>query len=498
MGDTADMSDWAPVGGAGAQAPAAATRSSDWVPVRAGEGVPSVFAPAVTPATAPTAPQHEVTSADSEFDNPLFKAVGYLGGKANQGIQAATGYAAEKAGQYLPKPLATIADIALTYPATAASLLPKNKEEAAAGMLGSVKLPEMGAMLSPEAAAAAKEAAEAAKIIRPNTVERGAGGIISATTRAPERFTSAWVADPSVLGPETPTPQAVGKKMQAYFESKGVKIDSQKLREITGRDYVPNDNQYEALNKDFVRPALDKIEAVANKVPGALPPTEEEVIFAERAANAMKRSTGAQQNKYIMSYASGAQDALLDHLDKAGFGELPALKNEYFRALAKDAAQDFLPRNKTGGPNALSTLLMGKQAVGAVSELASGNLGAAAGKALQAAAFSPMLVGQGIRGVSAALNPAVSQPLARATSLIPAALSSIKGPEEGSARDVLAYIKAQGGINPGKSGEFKSTLAGIPGSSYVSGHAKKSLQEIAEARGMDEADILKLLKQGNP
>lgn len=259
------------------------------------------------------------------------------------------------------------------------------------------------AMGGPEEAAnsALSTGAErATKVIKPGPAAKLAGEAASVTTRVPSRFTSAWFADPTILSEETPSVQEVVNKMGQYFKEKGVNINSQELQKLSGKGYIPNDNQVEQLRSTMLQPVLDKIEAVANKVPGATAPTEEELIFAERAANAMTRSTGAQQNRYLMSFASGARNSIMDQLEKAGFGKLPELKAQYFRALAKEAAQDFLPQNKTGGPNALSALLMGHALKSGLGHLAAGDIPAAIGSGLQGAAFSPYMVGGAIKGAS--------------------------------------------------------------------------------------------------
>lgn len=242
------------------------------------------------------------------------------------------------------------------------------------------------------------------RVVRPGMAAKLAGEATQVTARIPSRFGSAVFADPSILHESTPSVADVSKKMGNYFAEKGVNINSQELQKISGKGYIPNDNQVEELRNRLLQPVLDKIEAVANKVPGAVAPSEEEIIFAERAANAMTRSTGAQQNKYLMSFASGARNALMDQLEKSGFNKLPGLKAEYFRALAKEAFNDFMPQNKTGGPNALSGLLMGKSALGALGSAAQGDVPGAIGGALKTASFSPLLIGQGIRAANAIPN----------------------------------------------------------------------------------------------
>lgn len=269
-------------------------------------------------------------------------------------------------------------------------LLPQNKLSAAALGLGEAasadKALDVGTAL----------AKSRVRVIQPNKLERVAGGGISVTTRVPERFSSAVVADTSILDKTvTPSVKEVSQEMGQFFQAKGTKINSEAMNELFDQDFIPSDNQVSKLQK-IVKTVRTKLEA-GYKGP---PVTDEELVFAERAANAMSRSTQAAQNRSIMSVAKGNQKLFLDQLDKAGFTELPELKAKYFRALAQDAFQEFLPRNKTGGPNALSGLLMAKQGVEGVEHLIQGSVGKAVGSAIKGAVFSPLLVGNALKGAS--------------------------------------------------------------------------------------------------
>lgn len=250
-----------------------------------------------------------------------------------------------------------------------------------------------------------EQGARKVTVPKAGTLSKVGGGILSAFNRVDRRFTTAWLSDPELLNEATPGVKEVSKEMGQYFADKGTKLNSEMFKKMTRQDWFPNESQVAKL-QDIVRPVIDKIKSGA-KV------SEEEIIFAERASNAITRSTQAQSNHSMMSVARGQQTVLLDQLEKHGFSELPDLKAKYFRALAKDAAQNILPMNKQGSPNALSTMLMGKLGMDAVEQLGQGEVSKALGKAAQAAVFSPYLGAGVIKAGNNVLTSNVTKQTAR-------------------------------------------------------------------------------------
>src|SRR3990167_921094 len=77
---------------------------------------------------------------ESFVGNPVYEAIGRAGKAAAQKATDLSGFAAEAAGKYLPKPLAYAADVPLALIDTAASaMLPQDADSAAGMALGNVK-----------------------------------------------------------------------------------------------------------------------------------------------------------------------------------------------------------------------------------------------------------------------------------------------------------------------------------------------------------------------
>ncbi len=259
--------------------------------------------------------------------------------------------------------------------------------------------------------------AEGTKIVNPGPVAKTVGGLASVSSRVNPRFTSLVAADPTILNDSTKSVAQVSKEMGSFFKEKGVDLGSEEFKNLFNQTWFPSENQVSKL-QGIVDPTMERITNYRNLLAqglkqeaAAVKPSESELIFAERAANAIKRSTAAASNRSMFSYANGAQGQLVDELSKSGFGELKSLKADYLRALAKEAFNDVLPKNKFGTPNALSTLLMAKKGKDAAVSAYQGDYQGALGSAAEAAAFSPLAVGQAFKAYGAlangASNPAV-------------------------------------------------------------------------------------------
>ena len=220
--------------------------------------------------------------------------------------------------------------------------------------------------------------------------------------------------------------------------------------------------------------------------------------FGEPAAKDLAGSANVLKGKQLV------EDALQDV-----HPEYQALRQANFNAQAKQAFSSVLPLNKNQSPNALRTVLAGREAMMAAAGALAGQkegghpvIGAMLGPAL----ISPLAAGLAIRGASA-LAPVAVPAVSAATRLgVQGVADQIPMPQAPTPyqppKDLLTYIKAQGGINPKKSNGALSN-AGLP-PTIASMSGKKSLADIARGayeRGLiaeeDPALVLKLL-QGGP
>lgn len=349
--------------------------------------------------------------ADSESfsGNPVFEAIGRAGNSVNNGIQNATGFLADKAGRYLPGPIAGAAAAALTVPASLSQLLiPRDAEAAGTGaLLGRMDpeaamsvAPRGGAMMSPGAIPEVAGAKLAGGVVQPNTLQKIGGSVVTATTAIPERYTSAVMADPSILT-TAETPAQVGKDYQAVFDKLGINYDSDFVKEISGKRYIPSENQASQGYK-IVDDLLTKAEGMK---PGEMAPSE--AFMGRSVAASLKRSNQYAVNPTFKSVVDGAQHFFDNELEQSGFPEVKALGQRYFKAVAREHFESFLPQNKNLSPNALRSLVMLKLGGDALGQVAKGNWAGAAAKGLQSASMSPMVVGGAIRGL--AVGPSISQ-----------------------------------------------------------------------------------------
>lgn len=305
------------------------------------------------------------------------------GRKINEGVQKAAGFVAEKGGEMGAGPLGAL----LAAPAAIASevALPQNK----------VQMALLPGAFEGKATGLAKKGPT--KINKPTKLQEGMGSMMSATSSVNQRYTNALAANPELL--ETaPSRGDIVKKYTEYFANQGKQINSETLKQYTRENFFPNEGQVSTIS-DIVETAISQIDltdASKSKL------TTEEAFIAASAARAALRSSAAGSNRSMAAYFKGAKEALDNYLEAQGQGELKELGRQYFQANVKEQFDSFLPRNKNQSPNALRSLIMGGLAGDALKELVAGNTGAALGRGVQAAAMSPLLLGQAVKGAAKA------------------------------------------------------------------------------------------------
>lgn len=324
---------------------------------------------------------------DPTFDNPYFKSIAAVGKFANKGNQELAGLMAEKGG--VPGAVAgTVLGTASEF------LLPQTEEGAGLSALsGLAGAPASGA--NPNRGISAAGPATP-KVVRPGPIDKATGAAISVGTAIPVRYTSAVIADPTILSAETPGMAQVSKEYQQVFQRLGIKFDSDLMKRLTNKRYFPGENQVGELNT-IIDDTLTKVE---NWKPGMTPLDPAELFAGRSAAAAAKRSNMYATNKSFRNFIDGAQQSLDDALENHGLPEIKALSTRYFRAVAKEQFEHIIPQNKNMSPNALRGLLIGKLLTDAGSELLAGNPGQAALAAVKAGLMSPVVVGGAIRTVA--------------------------------------------------------------------------------------------------
>lgn len=282
-------------------------------------------------------------------------------------------------------------------------ILPQDKVSAAMAMASIAGELEKGIKAVPTIAKAARKipalagkipqdvAAVSTQVIKPSVGQRAIGSAISSTTAIPERYTSAVVADTSILSDATPSMKAVSNEYSAVFKRLGEKFDSKLFQKYINRNYIPADNEAQALNKNVLK--------VISKLEDNLPVSPAEALLARSQAAALERSNRAAINGTLKRFASESKNAFDDYLMENGVPEIKQLSAKYFRAVAKEHFESMLPRNKNMSPNALRGVIMAKIGTDALGHMVSGEPLKAAGKALQAAGMSPLLVGKALRNL---------------------------------------------------------------------------------------------------
>lgn len=270
-------------------------------------------------------------------------------------------------------------------------VLPTDKASSAVVLAGLADAAEKGPLMAKTIATNL----ERTKVIQPTGVQRSLGALISTTTSIPERHASAVVADPTILASSTPSVADVGKEYGKVFERLGVRFDTKLAQKYLNKNYIPGDTEAQTLNK--------KVFGIIQKLESGKTVPPEEAFLGRSMAASMERTTLAARNPTFKGFASVAKAALDNHLENTGVPEIKDLSAKYFRAITKEYFEAWLPQNKNMSPNALRGMIALKLAGDSLGHLAQGNGLSAAGKAVQAAAMSPLAVGSAIRGASAAM-----------------------------------------------------------------------------------------------
>lgn len=335
---------------------------------------------------------------DPTFDNPLFEAVG-RGGKALAGkINELSGTAAENFGT----PGVIAGGIASTY---ADLLLPQEKQGAGvsfiAGLNTAGKIAEGFKQLAGKAGRT--------RVVQPTQGQKSLGDATAAFTSTRPGSARALIADPSIMDDVTPNKVQVSAEYKKAFEQAGKKINSEVYNEVTGSRFPPNERQKARLEK-IVTNALDKIQDPGKF--GAL--ADEEAFIARSAAAKLKDHTEFLKNSKFRDVVNGAQSQFDDVLENSSLPNIRDLSAKWFRASVKEEFSNLLPRNRSGGVNALRAFIMGKLAVNFARNLLDPSKRAEAiGDAVSGVVMSPLLVGKLIVTLSNSANPTVAQPLIR-------------------------------------------------------------------------------------
>lgn len=313
----------------------------------------------------------------------------YIGGKVDQAAQ----YLSDKLG----KPGAALGAIGSTLSDV---VLPRTKLQAALAAVSAAagtKSPDIAE--ESKATGLAKNLKTGLEVKKPNFMEKLGGQAVSSTTAVPERYTSAVMANPDILK-TAETPAEVGLDYKKVFDKYGIDFNSDFVKEITGKRYIPDEKQ-SAQSYKIIDDLLTKYE---NVPPEQIPPNE--AFLGRSVAASLKRSDRYAKNQTFTSVVNGAQNFFDTALEKNNMPEFKQLGQRYFRAVAKEAFDSFLPRNKNMSPNAIRSMIALKMGADAAGKAMSGKIPEAIGGAVQAAAMSPMLVASGISGASDLANVA--------------------------------------------------------------------------------------------
>lgn len=244
------------------------------------------------------------------------------------------------------------------------------------------------------------------KIAKAGPIAKLVGSLATVRTAIPERYTQYATADP--IGLKTaPSIKEVASRYAEAFKQAGMRINSALFKRVTGSRFPPTETEVGKLQR-MIDVALDKLKE------GKL--AEDEAFIARSAAASIERSEKfARGTGEYRRIVTGAKDDLDNFLENSSLPNIRALSRDYFRAVAKERFDHWLPQNKNLSPNALRSLLMTETGLAAAGALFTGQPGLAALGALHAASMSPKVVGAGLKAFGSARQSIMgTRPIARA------------------------------------------------------------------------------------
>jgi len=259
-----------------------------------------------------------------------------------------------------------------------------------------------------------KLAAEAAYKI-PTKGQRIMAEALSTQGGAKPAHLAAVIANPDIMSDATPSTREVGKLYQDLFKKLGEKFDNSTYQEITGSRYKPSETQVARL-QGIVADAMDKLD-------------RGEEISAAEAFIARSAGKKALMNNAIADTPKLSADvAALDNYlaDYKGIPELKQLGQQYFRASAKEALSDFIPRNKRGDPAVVRSLLMARYGSEALSALGEGEFKKAAVKGVSGAIMSPYVQGKVIPAITGTTSPVANSAAMIGVGQAPQSMAAIR------------------------------------------------------------------------
>lgn len=231
----------------------------------------------------------------------------------------------------------------------------------------------------------------------PTVAQRGIAEVASTQSAVKPKYLAAVIANPEIMDDATPSMRQVGTEYERVFKELGIQFDSPTYQEITGTRYAPTNDAQISKYRGILENAANRLEAGVEISPG-------EAFLARSAGKKILDSVQGLARSQMAADVEKMDEYLMEN----GIPQIKQLSQQYFRAAAKEALSDILPRNKNMSPNAIRALLMAKYGTDAVTALGEGKPGAAVLKAATAGMMSPFVQGKAIPFLFGSPSPNVT------------------------------------------------------------------------------------------